>query len=262
MNFVDLQQVHPDTRNDNFVDSGANSEKVENDVFNIPSDEQSLGVPISSINLDNQDDVGSGPKAVQNIKEIRTTAPSLGNTSEGLQAGKGMNDDDFGLSYESQEFGGHPEMQEKYQLPMDLKLHSDSTNKQTIKFYGYLNMEEKSIYPPAIRQHLLDGSLTEGLEIDSFISGMSEMSEEIGDVTELDESHMQYCAGLNRETVWNRNGIAGYLADRSLDVHIPSINLDHHDDAAGRKAVQKISEISAAPLGLGNAPDCRSRKDL
>ncbi|GKV38973.1 hypothetical protein SLEP1_g46819 [Rubroshorea leprosula] len=50
-------------------------------------------------------------------------------------------------------------------------------------------------------------------------------------------------------------GIAGYLADRFLDIHISSINLDHQDDAAGRKAVQKISETSAAPLSLRNASE-------
>ncbi|GKV44672.1 hypothetical protein SLEP1_g51835 [Rubroshorea leprosula] len=63
-------------------------------------------------------------------------------------------------------------------------------------------------------------------------------------------------------SVNGHKGIAAYLADRSLDVHIPAINWDHQDDAAGPKAVPKISEISAAPLCLRNASDCQSRKDL
>ncbi|GKV49816.1 hypothetical protein SLEP1_g56547 [Rubroshorea leprosula] len=67
------------------------------------------------------------------------------------------------------------------------------------------------------------------------------------------------CADL--ASVNGHKGIAGLLADCSLDVHIPSINLDHQDDAAGPNAVQKISEISAAPLSLGNASDGQSQKD-
>ncbi|GKV23418.1 hypothetical protein SLEP1_g33150 [Rubroshorea leprosula] len=115
-----------------------------------------------------------------------------------------------------QEFGGHPLMQEESQVSdVDNSMQNDSQTRLSNGEHLYvlppdsdgdLNLEGKSIYPSAIRQHLLDGSLSgEGLKkLDSFSRWMSK---ELGDVTDVDESHMQSNSGANWETVDNGNEI-------------------------------------------------------
>ncbi|GKV51906.1 hypothetical protein SLEP1_g58524 [Rubroshorea leprosula] len=58
-------------------------------------------------------------------------------------------------------------------------------------------------------------------------------------------------------------GIAGYLAEYSLSVHLSSLNLDNQDGntAEGPRAVQENSERSATPRSLSSASDGQSLKD-
>ncbi|GLT43950.1 hypothetical protein SLA2020_178710 [Shorea laevis] len=58
-------------------------------------------------------------------------------------------------------------------------------------------------------------------------------------------------------------GIAGYLAEYSLSVHLSSLNLDNQDGntAEGPRAVQENSERSATPCSLSSASDGQSLKD-
>ncbi|GLT33745.1 hypothetical protein SLA2020_083090 [Shorea laevis] len=116
----------------------------------------------------------------------------------------------------NQEFGGHPLMQEESQVSdVDNSMQNDSQTQLSNREHlyvlppdsdGNLNLEGKSIYPSAIRQHLLDGALSEGglKKLDSFNRWMSK---ELGDVTDVDESHMQSNSGANWETVDNGNEI-------------------------------------------------------
>ncbi|GKV49819.1 hypothetical protein SLEP1_g56550 [Rubroshorea leprosula] len=124
------------------------------------------------------------------------------------------------------DFGGHLQIQEKSKAsfedsssfskwPIDQKLYSESacdTTSISIK-YGendhvlpldsveYLNLEAKSICPSAIKQSLFDCSLTE--EGSKKLDSLNWMLEELGDVTDVDESHRLSSSGALWGTVEN-----------------------------------------------------------
>ncbi|GKV52568.1 hypothetical protein SLEP1_g59145, partial [Rubroshorea leprosula] len=115
-----------------------------------------------------------------------------------------------------QEFGGNPLMREESQgSDVDNSMQNDSQTQLSDgeRLYvpppdsdGGLNLEGRSIYGSATGQHLLYGSLSEAAlkKLDSFNRWMSK---ECGDVTDVDESHMQSNSAANWETVDNGNEI-------------------------------------------------------
>ncbi|GLT43945.1 hypothetical protein SLA2020_178670 [Shorea laevis] len=128
------------------------------------------------------------------------------------------------------DFGGRLQIQEKSKAsfedyssfskwPIDRKLYSESACDTTSKSmkYGehdhvlppdsveYLNLEGKSICPSAIKQNLFDCPLTE--EGSKKLDSLNWMLEELGDVTDVDESHMLSSSGALWGTVENEIGI-------------------------------------------------------
>ncbi|KAE8704926.1 Calmodulin-binding transcription activator 3 [Hibiscus syriacus] len=89
---------------------------------------------------------------------------------------------------------------------------------------SYLTLEGKSIYSSAMRPHLLDGSLAEGLKkLDSFNRWMSK---ELGDV---DESHTHSNSGAYWDEVEGENGVdvSSIPSQGQLDTFMLGPSLSH-----------------------------------
>ncbi|GAV84782.1 IQ domain-containing protein/CG-1 domain-containing protein/Ank_2 domain-containing protein [Cephalotus follicularis] len=87
-----------------------------------------------------------------------------------------------------------------------------------------LTIERKSIHSSAVKQHLLDGSLTEGLKkLDSFNRWMSK---ELGDVN---DAHMQSSSGAYWDTDENGNGVddPSIPQQEHLDTYMLGPSLSH-----------------------------------
>ncbi|GKV49814.1 hypothetical protein SLEP1_g56545 [Rubroshorea leprosula] len=128
------------------------------------------------------------------------------------------------------DFGEQRQIQEKSKVsfedslsfskgPMDQKLYSESAYETASKAMKceendrvlppdsdeYLNLEGKSICPSAIKQSLFDCTLME--EGSKKLDSLNWMLEELGDVTDVDESHMLSSSGALWGTVENEVGI-------------------------------------------------------
>ncbi|GLT43948.1 hypothetical protein SLA2020_178700 [Shorea laevis] len=125
----------------------------------------------------------------------------------------------FSNFLKKQEFGEQPQMQEECQMHQNMWIDNSIRNDSQTRLLsgehdhvlppdsdGHLNLEGKSIYSSALKQRLFDSTLTEeGLKkLDSFNRWMSK---ELGDVTDVDESHLQSSSGADWETVENENAI-------------------------------------------------------
>ncbi|XP_012437207.1 calmodulin-binding transcription activator 3 isoform X1 [Gossypium raimondii] len=89
---------------------------------------------------------------------------------------------------------------------------------------NYLTLEGKSVYSSAMRPHLFDGSLAEGLKkLDSFNRWMSK---ELGDV---DESHTHSSSGAYWDEVEGQNGIdvSSIPSQEQLDTFMLGPSLSH-----------------------------------